>query len=548
MGIEVFFNSDGTGVTAAITVIDSNGNHVDPDSWPITNDPAIVLSSHPSAAKTITKVDTGVYTAAWSSLSPALNNGDIVNIAIDGAISGVAWTTWRNFLQVMRLPASQSSVDTVDTVVDAIKVKTDQLTFTVSNQVDANALTGGGGDDAATIYTYFTTGTNEDAFKADVSSLASQTSVDNLTDISAADVYTHFTTGTNEDAFKADVSALASQTSVDNLNDLSSADVTAAVPTVGQVADAVWDEALSGHNLAGSTGKAIRQVKEGTITIEAAIDDTSATTTSFVTNLTESTTSFYSNKIMVFISGSLSGQARIITNYNGTTKAITLEEALTSAPADGDEFLVLATHENSIGEIQAGLATAAALAVVDANVDNIVIDTTEIGTAGAGLTAIPWNASWDAEVQSEVNDALIALHLDHLLAADYDPASKPGVSTALFNELIENDGGLSRFTANALEQAPTGGGGGAGAGAFKITLTTKLGNGSLVSECDCIFTTSDTAPDVDIYANDRSDANANVIFYVDAGTYYLWRQKAGVNFGDNPVTVAVDSSGNVTLP
>jgi len=31
----------------------------------------------------------------------------------------------------------------VDTVVDAIKLKTDQLTFTVANQVDANALTGG---------------------------------------------------------------------------------------------------------------------------------------------------------------------------------------------------------------------------------------------------------------------------------------------------------------------------------------------------------------------------------------------------------------------
>jgi len=33
----------------------------------------------------------------------------------------------------------------VDTVVDAIKAKTDQLVFTVANQVDANALTGGGG-------------------------------------------------------------------------------------------------------------------------------------------------------------------------------------------------------------------------------------------------------------------------------------------------------------------------------------------------------------------------------------------------------------------
>jgi hypothetical protein len=32
----------------------------------------------------------------------------------------------------------------------------------------------------------------------------------------------------------------------------------------------------------------------------------------------------------------------------------------------------------------------------------------DIGTAGAGLTAVPWNAAWDAEVQSEATDALNA--------------------------------------------------------------------------------------------------------------------------------------------
>lgn len=160
-------------------------------------------------------------------------------------------------------------------------------------------------------------------------------------------------------------------------------------PTAASIADAVWDEALSGHNLAGSTGKAIRQVKEGTITIEASIDDTSATTTSFVTNLTESTTSYYSNKIMVFISGSLSGQARIITNYNGTTKAITLEEPLTSAPANGDEFLILATHENSIAEIQSGLATAASItALNDISVADVLASvlTESYATDGAAPT------------------------------------------------------------------------------------------------------------------------------------------------------------------
>ena len=100
--------------------------------------------------------------------------------------------------------------------------------------------------------------------------------------------------------------------------------------------------------------------------------------------------------------------------------------------------------------------------VIDGIVDDILVDTAVIGVAGAGLTAVPWNAAWDTEVQSECNDALVALHLDHILAVDYDPASKPGVATALLNELIESDSGVSRFTANALETSPSGGGGGTG--------------------------------------------------------------------------------------
>lgn len=66
------------------------------------------------------------------------------------------------------------------------------------------------------------------------------------------------------------------------------------------------------------------------------------------------------------------------------------------------------------------------------------------------------------DVAAEVDAALADIHLDHLFAVDYDPASKPGVSTALLNELIESDGGVSRFTTNALEQGPSGGGGGSG--------------------------------------------------------------------------------------
>ena len=45
---------------------------------------------------------------------------------------------------------------------------------------------------------------------------------------------------------------------------------------------------------------------------------------------------------------------------------------------------------------------------VDGVADAILVDTAVIGALGAGLTAVPWNAAWDAEVQSECTDALNA--------------------------------------------------------------------------------------------------------------------------------------------
>lgn len=43
-----------------------------------------------------------------------------------------------------------------------------------------------------------------------------------------------------------------------------------------------------------------------------------------------------------------------------------------------------------------------------------------IGASGNGLSGIPWNAAWDSEVQSEVQDALEVNNLDHLLKVAKD--------------------------------------------------------------------------------------------------------------------------------
>ena len=102
-------------------------------------------------------------------------------------------------------------------------------------------------------------------------------------------------------------------------------------------------------------------------------------------------------------------------------------------------------NEATVTSIGANVITAASIAA--AAIDNATF------AADVGSTAYATNI-----MSLAVRKALDEIHLDHLLAADYDPASKPGVATALLNELVENDSGVSRFTENALEQAPSGDG------------------------------------------------------------------------------------------
>lgn len=77
---------------------------------------------------------------------------------------------------------------------------------------------------------------------------------------------------------------------------------------------------------------------------------------------------------------------------------------------------------------------------------------TQIGTDGNGLTALPWNASWDAEVQSECIDALNAYdpptkaELDSGLAGLNDPTA-----VAIREEIDSNSTQLAAIVADTNE-------------------------------------------------------------------------------------------------
>jgi len=115
----------------------------------------------------------------------------------------------------------------------------------------------------------------------------------NTSSLSSSDIYTYFTTGTNEDVFKADVSSLATasqlnsnttqiRNDISSLNDISAADVwqynnrnltyvdnvwsvgtrtltgfNFAVNLTSNAVDDIWDENITYHLVADTTGKAL---------------------------------------------------------------------------------------------------------------------------------------------------------------------------------------------------------------------------------------------------------------------------------------------------
>lgn len=154
-------------------------------------------------------------------------------------------------------------------------------------------------------------------------------------------------------------------------------------PTAAAIADAVWDEATTGHVTAGTFGEQLKT------DVDAILADTN-----------ELQTDDYPTTL-----AAMDAKLDTIDNFLDTEVAAILEDTGTTIPA----------QISALNNISA------------------------------------------AEVNAEVDAAIETYHLDHLLAATYDPASKPGAADALLNELVESDAGVSRFTANALEQAPTGG-------------------------------------------------------------------------------------------
>ena len=198
------------------------------------------------------------------------------------------------------------------------------------------------------------------------------------------------------------ITTATTATNVTTVNGLAANVITAAsmaADASAEIADAVWDEDATGHQTTGTFGQAIGDPVADTNTIYKAV----------------------------------------VTDATGATV--------------GADVVAMKVDTAAI-LVDTGTTLDAALAVVDANVDAILVDTAVIGAAGAGLTAVPWNASWDAEVQSEVDDALVVQRLDELINADSDiDGLAPPTVGSVIHEMLSKTAGSFTFdqTTDSLE-------------------------------------------------------------------------------------------------
>jgi hypothetical protein len=240
------------------------------------------------------------------------------------------------------------------------------------------------------------------------------------------------------------------------------------------------------------------------------------------------------------------GTVALATATNITAGTITTVTTLTNDPT-------------GVGTLLTRMGTPANLgsgATVAANLSDIEAQTDDIGVAGAGLTALPWNPAWDAEVESEANDALVAQNLDHLMKIAVDTDFSTTVHLNSVIGYLADDGTAPTYdrTTDSLEAiAASGGGGGldaagvrAAIGLASANLDTQLADLPTNAELAAALATADDATLAAIAAlNDLSAAEVRAA--LGLGSANLDTQLADLPTNAELTTALADLPTNAEL-
>jgi hypothetical protein len=157
--------------------------------------------------------------------------------------------------------------------------------------------------------------------------------------------------------------------------------------TPALVADAVWDEATSGHVTAGTYGQEFYVKRANTAQ--------SGTATTIVLDASASATDdFYNDDMIVITAGTGIGQARFITDYVGSSKTATVATWRTNPGADSEFFILPFPPASTDGDISDVLSR---LTVTNSQVLIIKSDTSDIKSHLTAISAVT------SDIQSDTN-------------------------------------------------------------------------------------------------------------------------------------------------
>jgi hypothetical protein len=367
-------------------------------------------SAYEYQARATVLVESGITAIAFPSIVIPVSNTDVVKVYMIGLAGDT--TTPDIICEFWDLGfATATDLATVDTVVDAIKVKTDNLP---TDPADESLL--------------------EAAITAATSPLATAAAlavVDDFLDTEIA-------------AIKAKTDNLPTDPADESLLEAAIAAIPTA-PTAAVIADAVWDEVLSGHVTTGTTGKKLTDLSNADLS---------------------------------------------------------------------------------------SLATAANLATVDtvvdaikAKTDNLPTDPADESLLEAAIAAIP-SAPTVAVIADAVWDEVLSGHVT------------TGTTGKKLSDLSSGGGGSTAEEIDTLLSSTHGAGawGSGGVGAVSHTITVNSG-GSPLDGADVWVTTDISGSNV--AARGTTNAFGQVTFFLDAGTYYGWKQLNGYTF-TNPTEFTVE--------
>jgi len=304
----------------------------------------------------------------------------------------------------------------------------------------------------------------------------------------------------------------------------------ASAPTATEVADAVWDELSTGHTDAGKAGEQLWtdvdaiKAKTDNLPADPADDSDIDTQLAAIAGYIDTEVASILAAVDTEVAAILADTNELQTDWvNGGRLDLLVDAILADTGTDGvalpDGVITAAKiAADAIGASE--LAADAVAEIADQVWDELIAGHLGAGSTGAALSSA--TAPTAAAVADAVWDEAIAGH-----------DTEDSVGNVL-NDLTEESGGVYRFTSAALATAPTGGAG-SGAITFTYTVTSSV-TGLPIADAD-VWVTTDQAG-ANIVASGTTNASGQVVFYLDAGTYYVWRQKSGWNF-TNPDTETV---------